>query len=732
MSLKSMLHNHIFLKRMQKRNANASSAFWRRLKHLFWLLIIISVVLLVQSNQFQALLTLLSAPNLPHVQTLDANGEPLEQVWLKQNWGDSEHGVSPETQRYHHISQGTATLSMPYQWFLSLEEPNGSLWSTLGNSLIFKEKGKLADDDYLLRFGFIRGQQDPVYNPDGLPIGFAKTSSINIPGLPVKTDAIGFTCAACHTGHFTQQQDGKLKEYVIEGGPATTDLGQLTAAIAASLGQTALSSKLPLFDNRFDRFAQRVLGTQYSAVTKAELAADLQSLIEASQQSFDIVDVQEGFSRLDALNRIGNQVFAKDLNRRENYQPINAPVNYPHIWTASWFKWVQYDGSIMQPLVRNVGESMGVSAQISFDAKRTRGHLQSSIPVENLIWLEDFLMGDAFNQGLQAPKWPFAPVQETSESYQLGKSLYEERCQGCHLPVIGDDKIKQHLKPIKYMRDGKPHQTKDHLLDVVIVDQQEIGTDPAQGDVLVSRMVNTTAKKGTGSDDSQQNAVGVNGIVCGQNTEQLLDQQFVTKSKKHNVDLVDGLRVTDGGDLSFALGLGAVVQQTIQSWFDKNFIKDEKLIDELSGGRPNCLQAGQGYKARPLNGVWATAPFLHNGSVATIRDLICKPQQDRPKYVILGDIRYDPENVGLYQASDSQQLAAKTRESGNLYTDAGLFVLDTRIAGNSNLGHSFSKEYVPPKEVDGEMQRQKQQPGVIGPEFSDNECDAILDYLKVL
>jgi RoxA-like, cytochrome c-like len=34
------------------------------------------------------------------------------------------------------------------------------------------------------------------------------------------------------------------------------------------------------------------------------------------------------------------------------------------------------------------------------------------------------------------------------------------------------------------------------------------------------------------------------------------------------------------------------------------------------------LQAGRGYKARPLNGIWATAPYLHNGSVPTLYDLL--------------------------------------------------------------------------------------------------------------
>ena len=35
------------------------------------------------------------------------------------------------------------------------------------------------------------------------------------------------------------------------------------------------------------------------------------------------------------------------------------------------------------------------------------------------------------------------------------------------------------------------------------------------------------------------------------------------------------------------------------------------------------------YRARPLDGVWATAPYLHNGSVPTLEDML-KPQAERP------------------------------------------------------------------------------------------------------
>ena len=58
-------------------------------------------------------------------------------------------------------------------------------------------------------------------------------------------------------------------------------------------------------------------------------------------------------------------MFSIDLNKPENYAGSSAPVHYPRIWNTPWFDWVQYNGSIMQPMVRNAGESLGVSAELN-------------------------------------------------------------------------------------------------------------------------------------------------------------------------------------------------------------------------------------------------------------------------------------------------------------------------------------------------------------------------------
>src|SRR4029078_598197 len=96
-----------------------------------------------------------------------------------------------------------------------------------------------------------------------------------------------------------------------------------------------------------------------------------------------------GFDRTDALTRIGNQVFAVDMQQSANFAPANAPVRFPQVWDASWFNWVQYNSSISDPLVRNVGEALGVRAAVKLDdacAKDfgNRVHLEG---LKELEWL---------------------------------------------------------------------------------------------------------------------------------------------------------------------------------------------------------------------------------------------------------------------------------------------------------------------------------------------------------
>jgi hypothetical protein len=654
---------------------------WRRFLILLAIIAILAVIAVLTSPQFGAIKEALQPPRLP---------EPVavsEQVSLDQGWS------AEDADRFHHEAQGTHTLPIPLSWFLALEAPLNSPFA-----VPFFKRERFADDRYLLRFGFIKSDKSQN-NQYGLPIGFAYSPFQSIKGLSHKDTAVGLTCAACHTGQLVFNG----KRYVIDGGPAQTDLGQLTNAVRAALAQTALSGKLPFFNGRFTRFAKAVLGPEYSDLTRVQLSNDLDGVLDALIKQPAGVDVTEGFTRLDALNRIGNQVFAIDPERYGNYVNINAPVTYPHIWTSSWFSWVQYDGSIMQPLIRNAGEAMGVSAEVNYSAPPNEGRFASSIPFDNLHWIEQQLAGKdqplvakAFT-GLNGPTWPDSFPAIDKAKAAAGAQLYDKLCSGCHLPALTPDiahgkapdaEFWKNFGPIRWHdADGQEKQTTESVLNVKIIPQNHVGTDPSQGNVLRNRTVDIAGRELARAGQTSP-GLGVDINVCQRRADNTLDTIHISD---HAMEL-------------YALALGAVVQLGIDEWIHSTGTDPA----EIEGDRPNCLAAGFGYKARPLNGVWATAPFLHNGSVPTIYDLL-SPVAERPKAFLLGDPSFDPVHVGIATRIVDPR--------GRTYNSKGYFILDTSRAANHNTGHEFSND---------------KHEGVIGPALSPDERNAIIEFLKTI
>ncbi len=84
----------------------------------------------------------------------------------------------------------------------------------------------------------------------------------------------------------------------------------------------------------------------------------------------------------------------------------------------------------------------------------------------------------------------------------------------------------------------------------------------------------------------------------------------------------------------FAEALKIVVEKTVNYIYDrKDPPLNKKQRDAFDGNMPNEIRGELAYKVRPLNGVWATPPYLHNGSVPTVYDLL-SPVGERPKRIL--------------------------------------------------------------------------------------------------
>ncbi len=99
-----------------------------------------------------------------------------------------------------------------------------------------------------------------------------------------------------------------------------------------------------------------------------------------------------------------------------------------------------------------------------------------------------------------------------------------------------------------------------------------------------------------------------------------------------------------------------------------------------------------GYANQPLDGIWLKAPYLHNGSVPTIRDLLEPPEQ-RPVRFYRGYDVLDTAKLGFISTVPAE---GKTR----------FFAYDTRILGNSNSGHLWGTN-LPPDDKDAIVEYMK-------------------------
>lgn len=552
---------------------------------------------------------------------------PEQLVLAEQGWTDDQR------LHFHHTPQGTRLVR--YDWFMALEQP--CLW-LFGCDLF-------ADKTYLARFGFLASQKDAKLNPDGLPVGFARLQDFHDPDTGETYPVVGLTCAACHTGELHY---GKYAVRV-DGAPAMIEITEFQKALLLSVGFT---QKIPF---RYGRFEKRVLGPNSSEGQKADLKRRFTAFIDSAQFEIDntgpgkgIYDNPAGFNRTDALTRIGNQVFAVDMHNAANFAPANAPVRFPQVWDASWFTWVQYNSSISDPLVRNVGEALGVRATVKLygaDAK----DFGNSVYVEGLKELEQLLSGPAPYQGLRPPNWPSVFPALDDKKVARGAELYKLHCEHCHLPPAEElaADLQKH-NPTYWWENSQ----KKRFLIVKDVKENFVGTDPHEATDFIKR----TAESG--------------GLGKGR------------------VSAADGLELVTNG--------------IVNKFFEKMRLTPAEQIEWRGGRDPHdpSVRAEPIYKARPLTGIWAVSPYLHNGSVPNLYALL-SPQSERPDKFWTGSKEFDPVKVG-HETAEFR----------------GAYLYDTTKPGNSNHGHEFK---------DAPMGN-----GVVGPALSSDDRYAIIEYLKSL
>ncbi len=246
-------------------------------------------------------------------------------VALNQGWTPAQAAF------YYHSTQGT--VLMPTAWLRALRRPDGT---------------PVVAPENLQRLGFMDVHAAvTATNPHGFPIGLAVD---HVNGV----ETTGATCALCHSSELTYRGT----ELRVEGGsPNSLDLGtffeQLHAAVLAVKKDPQVR----------DRFMKDALAYGYP---KSRLQPDFDrasaypDLWLLNTAGIGGASTLPGPGRIDALTAIGNRLFAYDLQHPSAAIRGIAPTRFPYMWDIWRLDWVQYNGSVRQPMARNIGEALGV------------------------------------------------------------------------------------------------------------------------------------------------------------------------------------------------------------------------------------------------------------------------------------------------------------------------------------------------------------------------------------
>jgi mono/diheme cytochrome c family protein len=365
-------------------------------------------------------------------------------------------------------------------------------------------------------------------------------------------------------------------------------------------------------DARLGRFAEAV-GTP--AAERGKLKADMIMLRDKLQarHALNASPVAYGHGRLDAFGQIFNSVAVEFLGIPANKRVPDAPVSYPVMWDASHLDLVQWNGS-----APNAGP--GPLLQNVTTALAVYGTLDVSghDGLAGFPSSVDFhKLGDIQDwfYKLRAPAWPEAVLGALDDdAVARGSKLYASECSSCH--ALSD-------------RSNPKRELKAVLTPVA-----EVGTDPRMVQNFLNGKVQTGPWKG------RKTAV-LAGPVLG--------------AEAQSIDVVAHAAI--GATLRHPL---AAVHDAAVSWHTVY--------------KAGIAQHPDYYKARPLSGIWASAPYLHNGSVPTLAELLKAPPARVSKFWV-GGREFDPAAVGNEYGEGPNRT-----------------LLDTTLPGNSNAGHAFGTQ----------------------------------------
>ena len=423
------------------------------------------------------------------------------------------------------------------------------------------------------------------------------------------------------------------KQIRIEGGASNRiALWDWLRSLSVSLDRVSTDPE------RYKALAARIRakGPVDDADLRKRLMADT-ALLRERVDTILLVPFNPGPGRMDALGLIHNAFAGGATGTLENLRLAAAPVKPPFLWNAPQSAWIQWSGVSDNPLTRNFGETLGVFARYDLkSANPESGLFESTTDMRGLVKIENLL------RRLAPPKWPEDLLGKLDQGRVTdGEKLFAKHCVECHTTY-----------PYRWSEARKGGM---RSIENALVPQRVVGTDATQ----------------------------LAGVT--------FDPTPLIATKDLAV-YFDGKAAVSQGEFN-----GKMAKQMLERALKQSGPFTPSEMADMTGYAPSATtEPVQSYKAAPRDGVWATGPFLHNGSVPNIYELLSPAAERSKTFYVTRD--FDPVKLGL-------DIGGK-REG---------YFFDTTRVGNSNAGHSFENT---------------KGPGVIGPALNQSERFALIEYLK--
>jgi mono/diheme cytochrome c family protein len=567
-----------------------------------------------------------------------------------------------ERERFYHLDMGGEII--PLDWLLALES---------------KSTGKPFLEN-VERFGLL---PDPA-NPDGLPIGVtaAETRDSRLVGKMV-----GLNCAACHTAEITL----KGQRFRIDGGAgmfdATAFASDLSESIAATVGST---KQLLAFIGRL-RAGRR---DQPDAASKPGVSGllnqlgDADSLASAGAAEKAFVEHLQSIVEQEREQPAAPPSTALTLRRRVDQARQDVQSRVGEILHGDLRGILEKDaGTVLSKIEDRESAVRGAIEQVVQQVRLMKARVEFLKKMNSLRNLpttdagpgraDDFatarnaLFDEQFAIAATAP-CSIPPLWNTTEmtwtdwdgntTSAMGRSMATALAGGAS------------FDPATFVSTVSP---RDLFEFEQLIGKMRPPTWPAE---VFGPIDNESA--GRGADLFRDKCAACHPTELGPPPDLQFDLKEIGTDPARAQNFTRML-----GDRPFADALRDVVGQYLERANEEYGITPEEA-GKMAAGHPNQWRPTGKYASRPLIAVWATAPYLHNGSVPTLDDLL-RPAAERPTTFGIGHADFDPVKVGLSAAADQPR-----------------FVFDTSKPGNSNKGHEF------------------------GTDLSDADRRAIIEFLK--